>query len=686
MRRLVLFILAMCAVFPAVAGDWPHYGGDLGGQRFSRAAQITPENVRQLIKVWEYRTGDLTSRPKDLIRRMKFQATPVLYGDTLFVCTPFNEIIALDPGTGEQKWRYDPKVPTDMKPANAFNCRGVTVWEDLNAAPGSACRVRIFSGTNDGRLLSVDARTGVPCADFGQGGQVTLDPGMPLLWKGEFQVTSAPVAINDLIIVGSAISDNARADAPHGTVRAYEARTGALKWTWDPIPRTAEAAAAQGWKDGWQTAGHANVWAPMSADAARGLVFLPTSSASPDFFGGLRPGDNRHTNSVVALKAATGEVAWAFQIVHHDVWDYDTPAQPTLTTLQMAEGPRDVVIQGTKQGFVFVLDRDTGAPVFPIEERAVPQGGVAGEMLSPTQPFPKHVPVLVPQHLTPEMAWGVTPWDRGACADQIKAARSDGLYTPPSEKGTILFPFTGGGMNWGGVSFDPQRQILYANTSRIAHVITLFPAAKFDELDKKYPEKEVSPQRGAPFGMIRETMLSPLGLPCNRPPWGVLAAVDLKAGKILWEKPIGTTEELAPLGIAMGTGTPTLGGPVATVGGVVFIGATLDRYLRAFDSVSGKELWAGRLPAPAAATPMVYEWQGRQFVVMAAGGHSDAPVNKGDSFVAFALPPPGESGPSLWSQTVDQPGGRFAAICISAFLFLLSVFAYWRWFRTVRFW
>jgi quinoprotein glucose dehydrogenase len=257
MRSVYAFILAICAAGPAFAADWPHYGGDLGGQRYSSSSQITPATVRDLVQVWEYRTGDLASRPKALFRRMKFQVTPILYDDKLFVCTPFNEIIALDPGTGEQKWRFDPKVPLDMKPANAFNCRGVTVWDDLNAAPESACRVRIFSGTNDGRLISVDARTGLACAGFGENGQVTLDPGKPLLWKGEFQVTSAPVAINDTIVVGSAISDNARVDAPHGTVRAYDARTGALKWTWDPIPRTPEAAAAQGWKDGWQTAGHA---------------------------------------------------------------------------------------------------------------------------------------------------------------------------------------------------------------------------------------------------------------------------------------------------------------------------------------------------------------------------------------------------------------------------------------------
>jgi quinoprotein glucose dehydrogenase len=679
MRVLFCAIFALVLAQAAQAGDWRHYGGDPGGQRFSAAAQITPGNVRNLIKVWEFRTGDLATRGPYAIKRMKFQATPVLHGESLFTCSPFNEIIALDPGTGAVKWRFDPKIQIEkFGPANKFNCRGVAVWDDLQAAQGTACRTRVYTGTNDGRIVSVDGQTGKPCGDFGQNGQVKIDPGMPLDWPGEFQITSAPLIVNDLVIVGSAIGDNGRVAAPHGTVRAYDARSGAMKWTWDPVPRTAEAAAAQGWTDGWQTAGHANVWAPMSADAARGLIFLPTSSPSPDFFGGLRPGDNRHANSVVALKADTGAVAWAYQIVHHDVWDYDTPAQPTLTTLTLDSGPRDVVIQGTKQGFVFVLDRDTGHPVFPVEERPVPQGGAPGETLSPTQPYPKHVPALVPQHLKPDMAWGLTPWDRGACEAAIKAARSDGLYTPPTEQGTILYPFTGGGVNWGGVSFDPQRQILFANTSRMAHLITLFPAAKFDELDARYPNREVSPQKGAPFGMIRDTMLSPLGLPCNPPPWGTIAALDLKAGKILWESKLGTTEELAPLGIAVPLGTPSLGGPVSTGGGVVFIGAAMDKYLRAFDSATGNELWAGRLPATAQATPMVYEWQGRQFVVVGAGGYPDLDMPPGDSFVAFALPGPGQSGPSLWSRTIDQPGGRFWAGAGLAAIALVLLIVIWR--------
>jgi quinoprotein glucose dehydrogenase len=420
----------------------------------------------------------------------------------------------------------------------------------------------------------------------------------------------------------------------------------------------------------------------MSADAKRGLLFLPTSSASPDFFGGLRPGDNTHANSVVALHAATGEVAWSYQLVHHDVWDYDTPAQPTLTTLKLADGERDVVIQGTKQGFVFVLDRDTGQPVFPVEERAVPQNPVAGEVLSPTQPFPTHVPALVPQRIGVDDAYGLTPFDRRPCKKAIESARNEGLYTPPSEQGTILFPFTGGGINWGGVAFDSQRQVLYANTSRVMHRVTLFPADQFAELDRRYPDKEVSPQHGSAFGMIREVLWSPIRLPCNSPPWGTIAAVDLQAGKILWESTLGTTESLAPLGIALKTGTPSFGGPLVTNGGLVFIGATLDRYLRAFDASSGKELWQGRLPAPGIATPMTYTYEGRQYVVIAAGGRRDVPVERADALVAFALPRVGEAGPTLWSRTVDRPGGRFH-YSLLGFVVLLILTAVVMWMRRI---
>ena len=469
--------------------------------------------------------------------------------------------------------------------------------------------------------------------------------------------------------------------APRGTVRAYDARTGKPRWEWDPIPSDAADPAAKTWGEGWKETGAANVWAPMSFDARRGLVFLPTSSPSPDFHGGLRPGDNLYANSVVALEFESGRFVWHFQTVHHDVWDYDVPAQPTLATINAAGAPRDVVVVGNKQGMLFVLDRDSGKPVFPVEERPVPQGGAAGETLSPTQPFPADLPLLGPSRLIPQEAWGLTDWDKGACRKRIAAARSEGLYTPPSTQGTILFPFTGGGVNWGGDAIDPATDIVYVNTSRLVHLVTLFPAAELEAMRKRFPAREVSPQAGAPFGMMRELLLSPLDLPCNPPPWGVLAAVDLRSKRILWETNLGTLEEIAPLGLSPRWGTPNFGGPLVTQGGLVFIGAALDRYLRAFDARSGAELWTGRLPAAAIATPMSYQWKGRQYVVAAAGGRADTGGALGDALVAFALPLPGQSGPGLLARLIDRPGGRFeGAVMLVALLtaFVASAAITWR--------
>ncbi|MGY3419997.1 quinoprotein glucose dehydrogenase [Bradyrhizobium sp. F1.13.4] len=472
-------------------------------------------------------------------------------------------------------------------------------------------------------------------------------------------------------MVGSAIGDNRRVDAPSGVVRAFDARSGQPRWTFEPLKR-----------DGIE-AGHANVWAPMSVDAARGLVFLPTSSPSPDFWGGKRPGNNEHANSVVALRIETGELVWAFQTVHHDVWDYDLPAQPTLTRIDTGEGQRDVVIQPTKQGFVFVLDRDTGKPVWPVEERSVPQAAAEGERLSPTQPFPTHVPPLVSQKISTEDALSLVPGlRRSACETQFAEARNEGLYTPPSTQGTLEFPFTGGGVNWGSAAFDPVNQVLYANTSRAVHLIKLIPRAEAAGFDPP-PGHDFGQQTGAPFAMSRAVATSPLGFLCNKPPWGEMVAVDLKAGKILWRSTVGTTEDLAPLGVPLPWGAPLVNGLAVTAGGLVFTGA-MDAYLRAFDARSGRELWQGRLPVPGVANPMTYFWKGEQYVAIGAGGHSEAGTSIGDSVVAFRLARPGEA-PSLWSRTIDRPGGRFfAASSMIALAIVSLVIASLRWRRQRR--
>ncbi|WP_441277423.1 pyrroloquinoline quinone-dependent dehydrogenase [Tardiphaga sp. 172_B4_N1_3] len=673
MRNWIGGILALVVLSVAPALGWEHWGSDRGGSRFAPLDQITSDNVGRLIEAWRFQTGDLLRRTPGQMARTKFEATPLLVEDSLVFCTPFNEVIALDPASGRQKWRFDARVAPDVRPANRWVCRGVAYWRDDRAASGATCRSRIFMGTNDARIVALDVATGLPCVDFGAQGEVKLDPGMPLDGPGEFQITSPPVVGRDVVVVGSALADNRRVSAPKGTVRAFDVRSGAPRWSWDPLVH-----------DGIE-AGHANVWAPMSVDDERGLLFLPTSSPSPDFWGGKRLGNNAHANSVVALKIDTGELVWSFQIVHHDVWDYDVPAQPTLARIDLASGPRDVVIQATKQGFLFVLDRTSGAPIWPVEERAVPQGGVEGEALSPTQPFPMHLPTLVPQRVTPDDAFGVTFWDRGKCRDELASGRNEGLYTPPATgAGTLLFPMTGGGVNWGGVAFDPVRQVLHANTSRAVHRVTLIPRA---EAQNYRPPAGVDfgAQRGAPFAMTRALVTSPLGMPCNKPPWGAMVAVDLKAGKVLWESKVGTSEDTAPLGLALATGMPLVNGLLATRGGVIFTGA-MDAYLRAYDAKTGAELWQGRLPVPGVANPMTYVIGGEQYVVIAAGGHSEVGTSIGDSVVAFRLAHDGEA-PSLRSLYIDRPGGRLraGAIAFGALLVLFLAFVLaWRVRREAR--
>jgi quinoprotein glucose dehydrogenase len=636
---LALALFAAAAASAAEPG-WPVYGGDQGGQRFSTAAAITPANVNTLTEAWEYSTGDLATKG-DAMRRASFENTPVLDEGRLYLCSPFDEVSALDPGTGREFWRFDPKIDPNEHYPNDFVCRGVTFWRNPKAPQGGFCAARIFVATNDRRLIALDARSGRPCPDFGSRGTIAIQPSPKMFRSGEVQITSAPVASRGLVIVGSSIDDNQRVGAPRGTVRAFDAVTGAPRWSFDPIPHDASAPNAASWSGaGAAATGAANVWAPMSVDEERGLVFLPTTSPSPDFFGGARPGNNRYADSVVAVHTETGQVAWSFQVTHHDVWDYDVPAQPTLGVVTYKGKTAPAVIQATKQGLLFTLDRASGAPLIPVEERAVPQGAAPGEQLSPTQPFPVAPKPLAPNRIRPNDAFGLTFWDRGACHDIIAKARAQGLYTPPSTRGTIVYPFTGGGTNWGGLAFDPVRDVVYVNTSSVMHLVTLIPRDQFAAVRKANPNKEVSPQAGTPFGMMREAVLSPFGMPCNPPPWGMLHAIDMHDGHVLWEVPLGTTEDMAPFSeyLLGNTGTPNFGAPIVTAGGVVFIGAAMDDYLRAFDARTGRELWRGRLPAGGQATPMTYVWKGRQYVVIAAGGHSKSNTKRGDKLIAFALP------------------------------------------------
>jgi quinoprotein glucose dehydrogenase len=636
----ILTVGFLIALAPAAfAQSWTHYGGDPGGTRYSPLTQIDRENVRDLDVAWEYQTGDLVARA-DVIERSAFEGTPIIFRDNLVFCTPFNEIIALDPGTGEERWRFDPEISTESWLSNQYVCRGVTPWSDASAGGDEPCAHRLFMGTGDYRLIAVDAETGASCEDFGDGGQVQVDPGMELLWPGEFHITSPPAVIGDVVIIGSAIGDNARVEAPKGTVRAYDARTGAPVWTFDPIPMSAADPRAEsyGGADGIR-AGHANVWSIISVDEERDLVFLPTSSPSPDFYGGLRPGENDWANAVVAVRGSTGEVVWVFQTVHHDIWDFDVSAQPLLTDLTVEDETIPVVVQNTKMGFVFILNRETGEPVFPVEERPVPQSAELGEWLSPTQPFPTSPPPLHPiDPVTSDDVFGFTFWDRGGCRRLLSNYTNEGIYTPPTLQGTIMYPFTGGGANWGSAAFDPESQIMVVGIGRMYHLIHLIPAADVEEVRGSHISDEVSTQRGAPYGMSRDLAMSPIGVPCAPPPWGTLVGVNLATGEIEWEVTRGTTEDLAPFLPPLRLGDIALGGPIITAGGLVFEAGTLDYRFRARDLATGRQLWSHRMPAGTPATPMTYEWEGRQYVVIASGGYGRVDTRMGDSIIAFALP------------------------------------------------
>jgi quinoprotein glucose dehydrogenase len=610
--------------------------------RYAPVEQITRHNVSDLEVAWTYHTGDVSDGTGEVASTSAFENTPILVDGMLVLCTPFNRVIALDPATGAEHWSYDPEIDLSGRYANQLICRGISSWRDSSRDPAATCARRIFMGTNDAFLIALDAASGRPCEDFAVGGRFDLNPGAgPQKWKGEYQVTSPPEVVGDVVVVGSAVSDNARTDAPSGVIRGFDARTGVQRWAWDLAPpdydHTTEPTSSEGF-----ALGTPNVWAPMSSDPERDLVFVPTGNPAPDYFRSRENADH-YGSSVVALRASTGEVVWHLQTVHHDLWDFDVPAQPTLFSLRRPEGDRPVLVQATKMGLLFVLDRETGEPIFGLEERPVPQNGAPGQVLSPTQPFPLAPPPLVGQSLSPQDAWGITPFDRAACREALEELRFEGMYTPPTEDWTLMYPGNAGGSNWGGVAVDPERQLLLANTMDLAWKVRLVARDEFEATRAANPGREISPQAGTPYGMWRETVLSPLGIPCNPPPWGRLAAVDLESGEILWQRKIGTTRDISPIPIGIELGVPNLGGPLVTRAGLVFLGATLDDYLRAFDVTTGEELWRGRLPAGGQATPMSYEIVDsdagrRQFVVIAAGGHARGGSRLGDSLVAFALP------------------------------------------------
>ena len=626
--------------------DWPHYGSGLDGKRYSNLSQIRPDNVEYLEEAWQYNSGDISTGTEE-VTRTSLQVTPIVVEDSMYFCTPFNRVISLNAETGEENWVFDPQLKLrKLHGAYPLTCRGVSYWK--GDAGGRSCSSRIFTGTQDAELIALDAETGEPCADFGDGGRVRLRDDLKDTPDWEYYVTSAPLIVNDVVAIGALVADNVRANAPPGVVRAFDVHSGELRWAWDPIPPDGDPPADG---EGPYRRSTANVWATMSADPANNLVFVPTGNAPPDYFGGERQGLDYYSSSVVAIHSAgpeAGQAAWRFQTVHHDLWDYDIGAQPTLFDFKGPQGNVPAVIVSTKMGHVFVLNRLTGKPLLPVEERPVPGDPAEGEHLSPTQPFPVRPPSLYPPKLDAEDAWGITFWDRGKCEDRIAGLRSDGLFTPPTRAGSVHFPGALGGINWGSGALDPSSGVFVVNQSRVPTEVGLLTREEFEAL----PEEESAdspgglpgttklygPMEGTPYAIRRELLLSPWGLPCNEPPWGTLTAVDMNKGEVLWEVALGSTREQAPWPFWFDIGVPNLGGPLITATGLIFISATTDRYIRSFDLKDGEELWRARLPYAGHATPLTYRvsQSGKQFVAIAAGGHATS--EPGDAIVAFALP------------------------------------------------
>lgn len=637
---LLAFVAFAVPALGQTAAGWSHYGGNAGGTKYSPLHQITPANASRLTVAWTFRTGETGKGfpGGQWTTHMTFEATPILYDGTLYLTTSETNVVAIDAATGKLRWRHESHVPR-VHYSDAAS-RGVSLWVDGQTPATATCHARIIAPTLAGRMLELDAATGKPCTGFGRDGvldlrqHVRLTPGKE--WRN-YLVTSPPVVIGDKIVTGSSVGDNRGVKLELGIVRAFDARTGKLLWSWDPIPRTPANPVYKQWSpEAASVTGAANAWGVLSADPAHHIVYVPTGSASPDMYGGNRPGDDRWANSLVALDADTGKIVWARQLIHHDLWDYDLAAQPVLAELDHDGKTIPAVIQGTKTGMIYTFNRLTGKPVFPITERPVPTDGVPGEKPSPTQPFPAAPPPLVRQGpVTPSDAWGLTYWDELWCRESIKQYHSEGIFTPPSLEGSIEQPGYAGGIEWGGLAFDPHSQVAVVNTNDLPMLVALIPRDKLEAEYKSgnYKGWDFSRMAGTPYGMRRKAFMSPLGIPCVKPPWGELTAVDMKHGKILWKVPLGVSP-----GIHFNIGVPGMGGPIVTGGGLVFVAATMDGYIRAFDLETGKKVWQYPLPAGGQATPMTYSAGGRQYVAIVAGGHGGLGTKRGDYVIAFALP------------------------------------------------
>lgn len=617
---------------PLVSGTptWDSFHGQLNAQKYSPLTQITADNVGKLTKVWEFHTGDVSDGKGDTPATV-WSATPIFANDTLYIGTPFDRLIALDPGTGKEKWHYDTKSSRKALTQPVLKNRGVSYWQAKNPVSGEACQKMVYMGTVDGKLFALDADSGKPCSGFANNGVLDLNQWNTVNAKYPLSVLQPPTVVGNHLLVGWAGKDWAYAEAPPGTVFSVNAQTGKLEWTFEAIPAEIR-----------KRTGTANVWTHMSADEANGLVYLPVSSPSPNYWGGNRVDAIPLGTSTTALDINTGKVVWSRQWVHHDVWDYDINSAPTLMDITVDGKQIPALIQATKQGFLFVVNRLTGENVWPIEERPVPQGdgSVQGEVLSPTQPFPTKPAPLLDQSKKPEIWKLADIVGGGQCSRLWDNLTYKGMYTPPTTKGegTLTYPDSAGGVQWGGVAFDPQKQIAIVNTSHIVQYVKLYSREDYDNADKDSGnESGFAPQEGAPYGMRLLVASNWLGMPCWQPPFGEIVALDMHTGDVKWRRPVGASQQYGFF-MPESWGSPTIGGPAVTAGGVIFIGASMDAKVRAYSVESGEELWSDQAEAPAVANPSVYEYKGRQYVAFVAGGNTILKDQVGDQVVVYALP------------------------------------------------
>lgn len=609
---------------------WDSFHGQVNGQKYAPLDQIRVENVGDLEKVWDYHTGDVSDGSGDLAATV-WSATPIFANDTLYLGTPFYRVVALEPDTGKVKWSFNTDSTLEPLTQPALKNRGVSYWEAENPVEGEACQKIIYLGTMDAQLFAIDADTGEKCTDFGEDGVLDVNQWNTVNDRFPFSLLQPPTIAGNHVIIGWAGKDWAYSEAPPGAVFSVDPQTGELQWAFQTIPDELR-----------EQTGTANVWTAMSVDEDLGLVYMPISSPSPNYWGGNRVDEVPYATSTTAVDLETGEVVWSRQWVHHDIWDYDINSAPTLMDITVDGEEIPALIQATKMGFLFVVNRETGEDVWPIEERAVPAGDgtVDGEYYAPTQPFPTKPAPLLDQAEKPEVWLPADIVGAGSCSRLFDDLWYEGMYTPPTTKGSgvLAYPDSAGGVQWGGVAFDPETQTAVVNTSHITQYIQLYAREEYDsQTGGSGNESGFYPQEGSPYGMSLFSAFNWLGMPCWKPPFGELVALDMTTGDVKWRKPLGMSQKFG-FYMPESMGSPTIGGPAVTAGGLIFIGATMDAKARAFDLETGEELWSDQMEAPIVANPAIYEYNGRQYVAFVAGGNSIIKDQVGDQVAVYALP------------------------------------------------